>query len=122
MFPIEFNVVLCVACLVLEVYLWFSDHDKNFKLKALTFYGFASCIGALLGYFYLGAEVGEDKKAVLALYLTCFIYTAQIFIVFSVFALLTVRRAVNIFFNVLGHFQLFLHCMFYFISYRLFRF
>lgn len=99
MFPIGLAIFLGIACLVIEIYLLFSrGHEKNIKLKAGAFYGLAASFGAILGYVFLFTQ-GYERKMLSQIYLTSFIYTVQIFLVFSVFSLLTVRRTVKYFFN-----------------------
>jgi hypothetical protein len=63
-----------------------------------TFYGYAFIVGGITGLLFFLTESNQERKELGQIVISAFIYSISIFIVFSIFALSTVRRTVKKYF------------------------
>jgi len=93
--PSFVSMCLIISAIALEIAcICISDKSTKDKISKVSFYGIAAGFGGLLG-LALYLVKGEDREMLQQIYVSAFIYTTTIFVVFSLFALLTCRRTVT---------------------------
>jgi hypothetical protein len=90
-------IALFIFSIISEIVSYFMDRNNKIAqryLKPGSFYSLSVVFGGIIGLMFLTAGK-EDKLLLAQITASAFIYSISIFICFSVFALLTVRRTVK---------------------------
>lgn len=106
-----------IAAVIAEVVIIFTRNSKFAKnyLNPGTFYAYAVCFGIVIGAI-VEASTKSERKVMVGLVTSAFIYSLALFSTFTMFALLTVRRSSILFGSFITIFILSLISLFVFSS------